>query len=152
MLNGKQRAYLRSMANRIETILHVGKDGISENLVSQLNGALSARELVKCRVLETSPLSAREACEELCVQVRGEPVQVIGSRFVIYRENRENRTIELPGTRPIKKAAVRKAPAKKTYAQKSEDRKAPVKKTYFKKTETKRGPANKTYVKRAAGK
>ncbi len=84
-LTSKQRAQLRGLANTMDTILQVGKDGINENLVKQLDDALEARELVKCRVLENSLLTAREACQELCVLTRSEPVQVIGTKFVLYR-------------------------------------------------------------------
>ncbi|MCD8366818.1 MAG: YhbY family RNA-binding protein [Clostridiales bacterium] len=86
-INSKQRAQLRGMANTLEVVLTVGKDGISDNLVQQADDALEARELIKCKVLETSPLSAREACDELSALTRSEPVQVIGSRFVLYRHS-----------------------------------------------------------------
>ena len=84
-LTSKQRAQLRGLASKIDTILIVGKDGIGENLVKQANDALEARELIKGRVLENSLLTAREACQELCVLTRSEPVQVIGTKFVLYR-------------------------------------------------------------------
>lgn len=84
-LTSKQRAYLRGLANTLEPIVIIGKDGIGENLVKQANDALEARELVKCRVLENSMLTAREACDALSVLTRSEQVQVIGTRFVLYR-------------------------------------------------------------------
>lgn len=84
-LTSKQRAYLRGLANTLEPIVIIGKDGIGENLVKQANDALEARELIKCRVLENSMLTAREACDALSVLTRSEQVQVIGSRFVLYR-------------------------------------------------------------------
>ena len=84
-LTSKQRAYLRGLANTLEPIVIIGKDGIGENLVKQANDALEARELVKCRVLENSMLTAREACDTLSVLTRSEQVQVIGTRFVLYR-------------------------------------------------------------------
>lgn len=85
-LTSKQRAQLRGLANGLDTIVHIGKDGIGENLVAQANEALEARELVKCRVLESAMLTAREACEQLAKLTRSEPVQVIGTKFVLYRE------------------------------------------------------------------
>ena len=85
-LTGKQRAQLRAMANELEPIVHIGKDGIGENLVKQANDALEARELIKGRVLENSMYTAREAAEELKVAARCEVVQVIGTKFVLYRE------------------------------------------------------------------
>ena len=86
-LTSKQRAQLRGLANSIDTILHVGKDGIGDNLIKQANDALEARELIKGRALENSLLSAREAAEELAQATRSEVVQVIGTKFVLYRES-----------------------------------------------------------------
>ncbi len=85
-LTSKQRAQLRAMAIKIDTILIVGKDGIGENLVKQANDALEAREIIKGKVLENSLMSAREAAEELAPLTRSEVVQVIGTKFVLYRE------------------------------------------------------------------
>ena len=84
-LTSKQRAQLRGLANSIDTILIVGKDGIGDNLVKQANDALEARELIKGRVLENSMLSPREAAEQLAPLTRSEVVQVIGTKFVLYR-------------------------------------------------------------------
>ena len=96
-LTSKQRAQLRGLANDLDTIVQVGKDGIGDNLVKQVNDALEARELIKGRVLENSLLTAREAAEELAVATRSEVVQVIGSKFVLYRyqHNKEKRKIQL---------------------------------------------------------
>ena len=96
-LTSKQRAQLRGLANSIDTIVHIGKDGITENLVKQANDALEARELIKGRVLESAMLTAREACEELGRLTRSEPVQVIGTRFVLYRQHydKSRRKIQL---------------------------------------------------------
>ena len=91
----KQRASLRSMANTIEPILHIGKDGINDNMIKQAWDALEARELIKVTVLQNAPLSAREACDQLCELVHADPVQVIGKRFVIYRKARNNSKIDL---------------------------------------------------------
>ncbi len=86
-LNSRQRAQLRGLANAIDTIVHIGKDGIGENLVKQANDALEARELIKGKVLENSLLSTREGAEALAQKTRSEVVQVIGSKFVLYRES-----------------------------------------------------------------
>ena len=96
-LTSKQRAQLRSIANSIDTIVIIGKDGITENLVKQANDALEAREIIKCRVLENSLLTAREACDQLSRLTRSEQVQVIGSKFVLYRQHydKSKRKIEL---------------------------------------------------------
>ena len=85
-LNSRQRAQLRGLANSIDTIIHIGKDGIGENLIKQANDALEARELIKGKVLENSMLSAREGAEELAQATRSQVVQVIGTKFVLYRE------------------------------------------------------------------
>ena len=84
-LTSKQRAQLRGLASKIDTILIVGKDGIGDNLIRQANDALEARELIKGRVLENSMLSPREAAEQLAPLTRSEVVQVIGTKFVLYR-------------------------------------------------------------------
>lgn len=96
-LTSKQRAQLRGIASTLDTIVHVGKDGIGDNLVKQVDDALSARELIKGRVLENSMYTAREAAEELAVRARCEVVQVIGSKFVLYRQqpDKTKRKIEL---------------------------------------------------------
>ena len=89
MLTSKERAYLRKLANELRTIFQVGKGDISENLIEQVSGALDTRGLIKLRVLETSGLTAREAAAEIADATGSEVVQVIGTRFVLYRESRE---------------------------------------------------------------
>ena len=84
-LTSKQRAQLRGLANSIDTILHVGKDGIGDNLVKQADDALEARELIKGKVLENCMLTSREAAEALASATRSQVVQVIGTKFVLYR-------------------------------------------------------------------
>lgn len=86
-LTSKQRAQLRGLAAQLDTILIVGKDGIGDNLVKQADGALEARELIKGRVLENSMLTAREAADALAPLTRSEVVQVIGTKFVLYRQS-----------------------------------------------------------------
>ncbi len=95
MLTSKQRAQLRGLANSIDTILQIGKTGVGEQLIKQVDDALEARELIKLRVLETSPQSVREAADEVAQAVSADVVQVIGSRFVLYRESKEHKTIVL---------------------------------------------------------
>lgn len=96
MLTSKQRAYLRGLAAKEDTILQIGKDGITENTAIALSDALKARELVKARVLENSMLTAREAADTLAARCRAEQVQVIGSKFVLYKRNETEPRIELP--------------------------------------------------------
>lgn len=95
MLNSRQRAQLRGLANDYETILQVGKMGISENTIKQVDDALEARELIKMSVLETSPLSSREVADELAKKVKADVVQAIGRKFILYRESKDNKTIKL---------------------------------------------------------
>ena len=103
-LTSKQRAQLRGIANTADTIIHIGKDGINDNLIKQANDALEARELIKCKVLENSMLTAREACDQMAKLTRSEPVQVIGTKFVLYRQHYDNskRKIELLRDRKTK--------------------------------------------------
>lgn len=99
MLNSKQRAYLRGLASTADTILQVGKEGATANVTDALDKALTARELVKGRVLDNSLLSAREAGEVLAEAAEAELVCAIGSKFVIYRENKKipkEKRIRLP--------------------------------------------------------
>ncbi|MBO4853960.1 MAG: ribosome assembly RNA-binding protein YhbY [Oscillospiraceae bacterium] len=100
-LTSKQRAQLRSLASQQDTILHVGKDGIGDNLIKQANDALEARELIKGRVLDNSMLTAAEAAEILSRATRSEVVQTIGSKFVLFRyqHNKDKRRIELVRSR-----------------------------------------------------
>ena len=91
----KQRAVLRGMASTLEPILNIGKDGISDNSIKQIWDALEAHELIKLTVNPNSDYTAREACDEVCERTHAEPVQVIGRRFVIYRQARKNSKIRL---------------------------------------------------------
>ncbi len=98
-LTSKQRAFLRSQANSLDVILQIGKDGIGDNLIRQADDALEARELIKGRVLENCMLSSRQGAEELSRATRSQVVQVIGSRFVLYRETHsrpKDKRIKLP--------------------------------------------------------
>lgn len=95
MLTSKQRAKLRSMANGLDTILQIGKGGVVENSIKLTHEALTARELVKGNVLETCPQSVREVAAMLAEAVKADVVQVIGKRFVLYRENPEDKKIDI---------------------------------------------------------
>ena len=94
-MTSKQRAYLRSLANKLDTILIVGKGEINDNIIRQADTALTAREIIKGKVLENSMLTAREACDELCEKCRAEGVQVIGTKFVLYKRNEKEPKIVL---------------------------------------------------------
>ncbi len=78
-----------------DTIIQVGKGGVTEPVVESVNAALKARELVKGRVLETCDLTPREVCDELCRQCGAEGIQVIGTKFVLYKRNNKDPKIEL---------------------------------------------------------
>ena len=94
-LTSKQRAQLRGLAMTEDTIIQIGKGGISENILTQVKDALKARELIKGRVLENSLLSAREAADALAEACDAETVQTIGSKFVLYKKNAKEPKIAL---------------------------------------------------------
>ncbi|WP_055071417.1 ribosome assembly RNA-binding protein YhbY [Clostridium massiliamazoniense] len=96
MITTKQRAYLRSLANRMDPIFQVGKNGIEDNFIKQVESALEARELIKIKVLENSGLTAREASEIICEEVGCEGVQAIGSKLVLFKQSEKKPKIELP--------------------------------------------------------
>ena len=85
MLTSKERADLRAMATNIDTTLMVGKSGVTETVIAEAENLLTARELVKGKVLEGAMMSPREVCDELCEATGAEGVAVIGTKFVIYR-------------------------------------------------------------------
>lgn len=96
MLTGKQRSFLRSLANNIDPIFQIGKGGVNDNLIKQVKDALEARELIKLTLLKNAFLDTREVCNEIADITGAETVQVIGNKFVLYKESRENKLIELP--------------------------------------------------------
>lgn len=95
MLTGKQRSYLKSMANGMDSIMQIGKGGVTENVIKQIDDALTSRELIKISVLNNSMLEAKETANEIAESVRAEYVQSIGNKFVLYRQSKE-KIIELP--------------------------------------------------------
>ena len=95
MLNSKQRATLRAMANPIDTIFQVGKGGVNEQMVKSIADALEARELIKLKVLDNSDYTAKEAANEIAEAVGADVVSVVGKKFVLYKESAENKTIIL---------------------------------------------------------
>lgn len=96
MLTSKQRAYLRSLANSIDTILMVGKGGLSDQIYKTTDDAITARELIKGKVLETCELSVREVADTIAAEINADVVQVIGTKFVLYRKNEDEPVIVLP--------------------------------------------------------
>ena len=96
MLNSKQRAYLRGLANSIDTILMIGKGGISDEIIKQADDAILARELIKAKVLETADVSSKEAANIIADKINADVVQVIGTKFILYRRNEKEPVIVLP--------------------------------------------------------
>lgn len=96
MLTSKQRAYLRGLANTLDPILHAGKGGISDAMIRQADEALTAREILKGRVLESAPVTPRELAEQIAAAVNAEVVQVIGRTFVLFRQKPKDSQIMLP--------------------------------------------------------
>jgi len=95
MLTSRERAQLRTMASKLDPIFQVGKGGVTANMLSQLDDTLEARELIKCRVLETCPAPVQEAADAIAQQLDADVVQVIGRVFVLYRESVKNKQIKL---------------------------------------------------------
>jgi len=96
MLTSKQRAYLRGIASTVPALFQIGKNGINDPFIQQIKDALEAREIIKVHVLENATIDVREACHEVAALTDSEPVQVIGRKFVLYKESKNNKRIELP--------------------------------------------------------
>ncbi|WP_422486274.1 ribosome assembly RNA-binding protein YhbY [Gudongella sp. DL1XJH-153] len=96
LLTGKQRSHLKSIAHNLDPIFQLGKNGLTENFIKQVDDALNAREIIKVSVLKNSDLDPTDVAVELVEKLNAEFVQSIGRRFVIYRESKDNKTIVLP--------------------------------------------------------
>ena len=95
-MTSKQRAYLRSLASKIDAIFQIGKNGLNENLIKQLNDALEARELIKITVLANSPDTVKEAAAEIADNINAEVIQVMGNKITLFRQKKKDSRIELP--------------------------------------------------------
>ena len=95
MLTGKQRAYLRSLSNGLDSIFQFGKGGIGEEAIKQISNALEARELIKMSVLENSEYTPRECADALAEATDADVVGVIGRKIILYRESENRKRIEL---------------------------------------------------------
>lgn len=95
-MTSKQRAYLRSLSNQIDAIFQIGKVGISDNLIKQLQDALEARELIKISVLETAPDSIKNIAEDISLKTDSILVQIMGSKITLYKPRKKNAKIILP--------------------------------------------------------
>ena len=133
MLTSKERAELRARANSIDTTLIVGKEGITETVVAEADNQLTARELIKGKVLETALMSPREVCDELCEATGADGVSVVGAKFVLYRfsqkcQDERNQTgrakrkaVPVSKSNPVRKGAqARRQAAKKQREQRNE--------------------------------
>lgn len=89
MLKGKERSYLKSLSNTLEPILIIGKNGVTDNVIKQLDDALEARELIKIKLLDNSCLDAKEVANDVAKVLKADFVQSIGSKFTIYRKAKE---------------------------------------------------------------
>ena len=97
MLTGKQKRFLRSIGSTTDPIVFIGKGELNDNLIKQLNDALIARELVKCRVLKNCMITVEEVAEDLSIKTKSEIVQIIGNNFILFKTNPEKHMIVLPG-------------------------------------------------------
>ena len=95
-MTSKQRAYLRGVANKIDAIFQIGKNGINDNLIKQLDDALEARELIKITTLETAPDSAKNLSFEIAEKTNSIVIQVIGNKITLFRKKEKDSKIELP--------------------------------------------------------
>ena len=95
MISSKQRAYLRSLAQSLDTIFQIGKGGITEEMCNQISNALEARELIKLRVLDNSGYTAKEAAEVIAQVIECDVVSCVGSKFVLYKESTKKKRIEI---------------------------------------------------------
>ena len=113
MMNSKERAELRAQANGIEALFQVGKGGISEELIRQVNDALRKRELIKLKVLlESSPVTPREAADEIALATGSEVVQVVGGSMIFYKKNPDL-------NKPVKKAVKHSKPLSRVKAKRA---------------------------------
>ena len=96
MITSKQRSFLRSLAHNIDPTVYIGKAGVTDNVIKEIDQCLEARELVKIKLQEGAELDAKTVANELAPGLRAEFVQAIGRKFTLYRESEENKQIELP--------------------------------------------------------
>lgn len=95
-LTGKQRRYLRSLAHNLKPVFQIGKEGVNDNLIAQINDYLEIHELLKVSILQNSSEDKNEAAEKLTEGTNSHVAQVIGKTIVLYRESKENKEIKLP--------------------------------------------------------
>lgn len=95
-MTGKQRSYLKKLAHGIKPVIQVGKEGVSPELITQVRETIHKRELIKISFLETCPDDLELASQKIVERSKSEFVQLIGRKLVIYKQNPEKPTIQLP--------------------------------------------------------
>ena len=96
MLTSKQRAYLRALANSYDSLFQIGKGGVSDTLIKQVEDALKKRELIKLNSLENCPNTPREVADEIAIKAKCDVVQVVGRKMIFYKRNNEDPKLILP--------------------------------------------------------
>ncbi|NYF24954.1 ribosome assembly RNA-binding protein YhbY [Sporosarcina sp. JAI121] len=96
MLTNKQKSFLRSESNHLQPLVHIGKSGLTESVIKQIEEALEAKELIKVTILQNCDQDKNEIAAKLEEQAGIEVVQVIGKIIVLYKESVEKKRIELP--------------------------------------------------------
>lgn len=96
MITSKQRSYLKSLAHNIEPMVYLGKSGITDNIIKEIDVNLEARELVKVKLQEGCGLDPKDVANQMSEALSAEFVQAIGRKFTLYRESKDNKQIELP--------------------------------------------------------
>lgn len=96
MITSKQRSYLKSLAHSLEPSVYLGKGGLTDNVIKEVDVNLEARELVKVKLQEGCILEPKDVANQIAEQLGAEFVQAIGKKFTLYRESKENKQIELP--------------------------------------------------------
>ena len=97
MISGKQRAYLRKIGHELKPVMQIGKEGLTDTVITAIDEVLEKRELVKFSILESAMLDTRDVCDDVAKRLLAEPVQAIGNKFIIYRRssNEKNRKIDI---------------------------------------------------------
>ena len=96
MISSKQRNYLRGLAQQVDPTVYIGKQGLTENVIKEIDTGLNCRELVKVKLQEGADLSPKDVADDMAEKLKAEFVQAIGRKFVLYRESKDNKQIELP--------------------------------------------------------
>lgn len=96
MISSKQRSYLRGLAQQVDPTVYIGKQGLTENVIKEIDTGLTCRELVKVKLQEGADLSPKDVANDMAEKLKAEFVQAIGRKFVLYRESEDNKQIELP--------------------------------------------------------